>query len=604
MKENVSSLAPQIAGSLRDISQAGEEMKEAFQLADLDEAKYQTYMDRIKKIYDMQREGQRELIKDLQATRTGAVQRGGQAGLRQMPQMIGRAGAVAQQAGATGEAGAPISGLIGGIAGALGPVGMIIAGLSAVAVATIAIGRQYQKVLPTIIDVTAAFGELKKGTKDMTESFADTMDYATDATQKFGYNMEQGLEVMKTFARGGVTRGAAAEALGPVFAWARGMGVPPEALARYQAMGMRFGMEGNLFGVAAGGLRQAGMGLGQFQEYLDATLSVFEEGLSRGIVQGFGDINLAQTWIAQLGDAFKGQYGLNLFRKMDEAAVRGTELQSEQDVIVFRAARRLMKEQGMDTSNYIDVMKLMESGAKYTPALFGQIRNVVEEMTGGNVNDMTELFRQIFGVNYTVADKLVRLENVSQKQLDVLIAPKLPENSPQMTLLRTQQSIRNEIIGIGEHISVFEGIFINKLNDVVDTLKRLVLQGEEEGGGIGYPPQMGGAPDEEFALVYSVVAPGLRGRTKKERQAAKLTRDLMKQYGPGFTEVGFFERASERAIEYSPYEEMQRYGEREKISKYDLPAVLQALVETIRALNVNLTEEQIITIQNIIGEFK
>jgi hypothetical protein len=595
MTENVSSLAPKISESLRGISQSGEDMKNALQLGDL-EAKYKAFADRVDKIYDAQKANQRELTKDVQATR------GGQVGLRQMPQMIGRAGAVAQQAGATGEM-AGGAGLIGQVVGALGPWGILVAGLSAATVAANMLARQYQKVLPTIMDVTAAFGELKLSAEDTSLSFKTTMKDVMATTEEFGYTLEQGLGIMRTFAEAGVTRPAAIGALGDVAAWARGMGIPPEDLARYQAMGMRFGIGGNLFGMAAGGLRQSGMGLGQFQEFLNATLSVFEEGLSRGIVQGFGDINLAQTWIAQLGDAFRGQYGLNLFRKMDEAAVRGTELQSEQDVIVFRAARRLMKEQGLDTSDYVDVMKLLESGAKFTPALFGQIRNIVEQMTGGNVNDMVELFREIYGLNYTVAEKILDLDPV--KAVKELTTPKIPQDTPQMTLLRVQQEIRNEVIDVGEDIAIIKGQMIYGVEKIVE-LARKMLTGEGVTTPAELPTQMGGRGTPGYQEIWGG-ALGVMGRAKRKlpgaREIIRELRDLPVETQMKLAQTGFFAQAMQRALEYNPLEEREAYRDRrEVVSEYDFIEVLRLLVKHLDALNINLGKEQMILIQNFLEE--
>jgi len=583
MTETASSVAPKVCESLRNISQAGQDMNDALQLGDLEE-KYKAFADRVDKIHDMQKTGQREIVKDLQSTRALETR------LKQVPQVVRGAGAAVQQAGVTGEPG--IGSLLGGITSALGPWGMILAGLTAAGVAANALSRQYEKVLPTIMDVTAAFSELRSTTIGTSDSFEKTMKGAMKATQEFGYSLEQGLTTMRTFAAAGVTRAGALEQMGGregIFAWARGTGATAEMLSRYQAMGMRFGVEPSL-GFAAGGLRQAGMGLGQFQEYLNATLSIFEEGLSRGVVQGFEDINLAQAWISQLGDAFKGQYGLNLFKNMDQAAVKATELQSESDVIMFRAARRMMKEQGLDTSNYIDVMKTLESGAQYTPALFGQLRRILEDMTGGNVNDMAELFREIYGVNYIVAEQLVGMKDVSKEQLDTLLAPRA--DSPQLQLLKVQQTLKNKIIGIGEDLARWKGQAFGHAESMIGYLERIAKgEGMVEPGTI--PGQLGGKAVPAFQETWEIVRPFTWRGSKEEREGAKLGRQLIRKYAPELQEAGFFEKVVARAMAYSPMGEREEYGREKRVSEHDLPVVLGLLRETLNDLKISLDREEL-----------
>ena len=343
MTEDISTVVPKASEAIRNMSKASEDLKQALDLSDIEPA-WKAYTEKVEKLHTLQEANRREAQRDVsqQGTIRGRVIPTG------IPEtLVSKVGGTAAQLGRTGdvaEAGAGITGMMGGMLSALGPLGIFLGVAAAGTLAANALSKQYEAVLPSIMSLTAAFGNLEDSAKETGISFRDTRTEISGIAESLGYSLQVGLAVARTITEvAGVGRGEAVGGMKNVMGYARGFGVEPSALARYQAMGMRFGETGNVLGMAAGGLQQAGMGPGQYQEFLNATLSIFEQGISQGIIQGFGDINIAQSWIAQLGDAFRGQYGINLYNKMQGAMIGATSLSTETDVLMFRAAKGMIE---------------------------------------------------------------------------------------------------------------------------------------------------------------------------------------------------------------------------------------------------------------------
>jgi len=470
MTENVSSIAPKISESLRGISQAGEDMTDALQLGDLEE-KYKSFAERIDKIRDMQQAKQGEVSREVAPAR---VSKG--AGMARPEQIMRGAGGVAQTLGATGDvtAAAPgIATVLKGVLGALGPIGMAIGAAAGGLMITNVLSKQYEKVLPEIMALTAAFGELGETSKETSQSFRETMKGMGETAAEFGYSLEVGMQVAKTMAEvAGVGRAGAKEGVTDVLAYARGMGVAPGALARPRAIGERFGQE-EVLGIARGGLMASGMGRGQYQEFLNAMLGVFEDGLSRGITRGFAGIATTQAWISQMGEAYKGQYGLSFYRKLEGATVGAPSLQSERDVILYRAAKIASGEE-----SYIGVAKYLEKGP--TQELMAAVGEIVKGMTGEVNQDMILWLRNLYGITITQAEDLANLlkEGKFLEAVGVVEAPDAA--SKEKDILTLQQEMVNRLTKIGTYAMYTKEGMMSAADSLLKLLDGLVKDPEGE----------------------------------------------------------------------------------------------------------------------------
>ena len=457
MTENVSSLAPKVSSALREISQEGDEMRTALDLGDL-EQRYKSFADRVEKVYDTQRGARQERADERR--RQSAEERAEEsekqrraATMRTAPsQLMTGAGRAAQQAGGGDVvgAGAGLMGTVGALLKSIGPVGWIISALGAAVFAGAAIEQQYEKQLPGAMQLSAALGRLGKDTDDAGAVFMATMEDVVDSAKEFGYTLEEAMPFYAEFARtGGRRPDYESRGMRRVMEYGRGFGADPASLAGFLGTFQRFGGTGNILGVAAGGLQQSGMGPGRYQEFLDATLSVFEEGLSRGVVRGFEDIIGTQTWFAQLGEAFTGQTGINIYKKMQASLVGATALTSEQDAIMFRAASDVVRRESVAGNfGYIDVMRRMESGLDVP--MFEAIRREVQGMAA-NKDEQIGLYRSIFKVGYEVAAQLPELQaGKAIREIKQAQAPSV--ESDELRILRSQEEIAQDIRRMGNVI--------------------------------------------------------------------------------------------------------------------------------------------------------
>ena len=471
MQSNIPQVARESSDALRGISDSAEDMKDAFQLGDL-EQKYKQFAERVDKLYDVQKSNREEIKREEDK---GAGRAGGAIG--GVGALATTAGGVVGRLGAGGDvvgAGVDIAGKLKGMVAGLPAGGLIGAGIAALAGVTFAgnmLVKQYEQVMSSVIGLAASLGRFGETSEETSKNFRKVMEEVGAAAAQFGMTLEEGTAIYRQLigAGAGAGVGRAAE---DVMAYALGYGVGPETIGRYAGLGARFGQQGTL-GIAAGGLQQSGMPRGLFEEYLQAQMQIFEEGLSRGIVKGFGEINVMSTWIAQLGDAFKGQYGVQLYRSMETATVGATSLQSERDVLLYRAALRRMREETPGAEfTYQDVMRRMEDKGM-TPGMFMSLKTLITEVTAGNEVDMIEMMRIAFGVNYSVATKLVRAQTGQEAIRELPPGAAMMVDTPEIRLMKAQNEIMNSIRESAALILPLKTSVIEGADNVVNTLLKV-----------------------------------------------------------------------------------------------------------------------------------
>ena len=491
MSENVSAMSPKVSTALRDISSAGEEMKEALQLDDLEE-KYQQFAERIDKLYDTQQAGrgqqqdgarqQRDVDRQAQQT---------QQRMSTLPtQMLGGMGTAATRAG-TGAiqqlgqgdiagAGLGITGVLGGMVKALtSPVGLVIAGLTGLAIGANELVKQYEKVIPTVMDLTASLGKLGETAGESSKAFGEVFDEVSEAAAKYSYTLEQGAGVFKALAEAGGR--PTAEEAERVMAYGRGYNAPLEFLSRYTGTGARFGMEGNFLAVAAGGLERAGMNEARLQEFMNSTLSIFEEGLSKGIVRGFDDIIKTQAWMAEAGEEFRGQAGLNIYQRMAGGVAGATALQTEQDALMFQAASKVVgrmttgerKEAGLEPG-WWGVMQYMERGL--TPELFEQGREDILARTASREGALQQMSMMFAGGGHELAVKLMEMtsgkayEEITGKEAPVTIG------TDEMNLLKAGLNIQRLIRKLGRGLLPKKVGLVGNVSKIMDKISEMFAE--------------------------------------------------------------------------------------------------------------------------------
>lgn len=417
MKEQASTVAPKVSQALRGVSDAADEMKESLDLKEI-QNQYDRFAGRIKQMKEEQRARPG-------ATAPGGVPGGGKVAdldeerkkrkgidLSKIRDVARLAGRVGQRVGGGDMMGASedVADTASKMMGTMGTIGAILASVAGVAFAINAISEQYQKQIPILAALNAQMGSGPTG-------FLDKMKDLSKIASKFGNSLEEAMAAGKGLTEvSGSTKERTMEDLRKILNYGRGLGVDPQTLARAQGLSTRFGMEGNPLGLMLGGLQESKMGRGLFKEFLSSTLSIFEEGLSKGVTRGFKDIVTTQAWMAQGGPLFQGQYGLQRFRKMEQGMAGATELKSENDVIMYRSMRRYMesmspeqrKKAGYgDPRDFRNVMEALQMGP--TAGFMKSLHKDVSTMTGGNEVDIYMLMKSLNNLGYAEMNKFSKV---------------------------------------------------------------------------------------------------------------------------------------------------------------------------------------------------
>lgn len=537
VRENASSVAPRVVDRLSAIGAAGEEAGEKIQNAfDTSEIQknLERFADKIDKVFGKERELK---IKNLELRNQAMEKRleegtraqGGATSATTPGRFVARAGSTLAGVGDTGNV-MPAAGNVlenvGGMVSKAGPVGMIAGAITAlvggVALVVDALSKQYEAFVPDIMDTTAAFGDLKKTVGENSATFRDSMDKAAKSAAYFGYSLEQGMEIRKGLAKGGLSSAMAGMYSDQIFGYARGYGVDPASLVGAQVLGARY-YQGNVLGMAAGGLSASGMGAGRYDEYLQAMSGMFEASLAKGVVKGFGEISSTMNFFSKLGETWKGQLGATRIGQISSAFEGATGLQKETDVLMYRAAQSMLKKSGGGVS-YIDVMKLMEGGV--SPQLFRAFGEQLKSTTGGSYTDMVEMMREAMGTNYTTAVDLVASLDTLSKMTDKDIAALLKTAEPpkadsiEMQLMKAEQDLRLEIVRLGSYVIEAKKDFVKGAGDVVKALGEFA----------------GASPEAAKAHLKAI-------------DDKATTESFAKTYGPGFVSTYMKKLAEEKGID-------------------------------------------------------
>ena len=284
--------------------------------------------------------------------------------MRGINRFFGHGANVIGQAGSGNVAGA-VLGATGGIGDFISQLpkgaligGAVVGGLTALAAGANKLSEQWEKVMQPSMALTASLGKLSDDAKKNHATFQEVFARATDRSVLHGYKMEEGLNLANQLSKAGIASDSVIGGSEKVLRYQRLTDADRGSLANAVGLSERYRRGENVLGYAYGGVKASGMERGQYQEYLNATLRIFEEGLARGVVKGFADITRTQNMLGQLGDTWKGEKGAERIVQMEDAISGASNLESDYDVIMYQAARKMAGEH----ADYIDVSKLLEQG--------------------------------------------------------------------------------------------------------------------------------------------------------------------------------------------------------------------------------------------------
>jgi hypothetical protein len=382
-----------------------------------------------------------------------------------------------------GAGGGNITGAAMGAAGGIGDIlaslpkgallgGAVIGGLTALVTGANKLSEQWEKMMEPSMGLAAAMGRLGDDAKKPHGDFQEVFAQATDRRVLHGYKLEEGISLANQLSKTGMDADNVIGGEEQVFRYQRLTDADRGDLSRAVGYAGRYRNNENVLGYVFGGVNESGMQYGQYQEYLNATLRIFEEGLSKGVVKGFAEITRAQNMLSFLGETWKGEQGAQRILKMEDAITGASKLQSDYDVIMYQAARDMMKADRSfgDSGNYLDVASVLDQGIT---AGNGKILQYVHEIVKGMAktdDEQAMLYKNIFGLNTDAARDLQKalagggirearavFEDPSSKGVD---------DTPEGKLLSATEAIRADVALIG---SWFTGPKV----DIVDAISML-----------------------------------------------------------------------------------------------------------------------------------
>lgn len=408
--------------------------------------------------------GQKAIGNEVQEAQLTRTMRGISKAINRGSGYIGQAGSGNVAGAALGAAG-DASGLLSLVKG-LGPAGAVAGAFVGLAAIGNKLSEQWEKVMQPSMALTASLGQLSDDAHRNSLAFRDVFARATDSDTLHGYTHEEGLALANQMAKLGVSGDDVFAAEERVFRWQRETDADRGTLAQAVGMADRYRVGEDVLGYVAGGLKESGMQPGQYQEYLSATLRIFEEGLSRGVVKGFDQITRAQNMLAQIGTTWQGERGAEKYQRMEDAVTRASDLQSEYDTILYMAAQSLMErgEEKGDSKSYVDVAKVLDKGL--SAALLDATLKIMSQNAGGDSQTTILQIMKGFGLSATSAEEVYKFwqkGDMAQAKARVEGTKSDGAKSPEMDLLDSINSIKTNVTTLGADFtthkaSVFEGI--------------------------------------------------------------------------------------------------------------------------------------------------
>ena len=220
--------------------------------------------------------------------------------------------------------------------------------------------------------------------------------------------------------------------------------------------------------------KASGLNDTQIPEFLSAIQKVMEDGIAKGFSRSATEVASTMLMFSKMSgnNAFwQGEQGAKIINQANAGLANATALSKTSDIIAYRAIARAYEGMGangkskaenalgdlyLSDGGYVNNMMLLEQGLNADN--FSSIMGAIGE-TSTSTEGQIERLRQMFGVNYTGASRLLALDPSKFSSKDALQAEinKIqndPENQNKET--RYQQAmndIKEAVINIGDNMA-------------------------------------------------------------------------------------------------------------------------------------------------------
>ncbi len=133
-------------------------------------------------------------------------------------------------------------------------------------------------------------------------------------------------------------------------------------------------------------------GVGRFQEYIDATMSVLSSGLEKGVTRSITGVAGTLGFLGQHGGkTWQGEAGARNLSMINNAFAGAVNLQSAGDMFKYKAFQQMTGKR-----DYWDVSMDMEKGIE-SPEMFQKFNKYLTDTVGNNKNNRRHRIKTLFG---------------------------------------------------------------------------------------------------------------------------------------------------------------------------------------------------------------
>ena len=251
--------------------------------------------------------------------------------------------------------------------------------------------------------------------------------------------------------------------------WAYATGGDVNQYAQLAGTMARYGGSKDVVGdfnylVAAG--RASGLNDTQIPEFLSGIQKVMEDGIAKGFTRSATDVADTLLMFSKMSgnNAFwQGEQGVRLLNQANNGLSSAVGLSKTSDIIAYNAIARayaspeaqkaaLGSDLFLEDGNYVNKMMLLEQGLNENN--FGALLGAIQSAEPGNTDAQIERIREMFGVNYSGASRILQLyakKGANVTDTDITNVTEAPEYQNKET--RYQQAVNDikaAVVEIGE----------------------------------------------------------------------------------------------------------------------------------------------------------
>ena len=250
--------------------------------------------------------------------------------------------------------------------------------------------------------------------------------------------------------------------------WAYATGGNAEQYAQLAGTMARYGGSKDVVGdfnylVAAG--KASGLNDTQIPEFLSGIQKVMEDGIAKGFTRSATDVADTLLMFSKMSgnNAFwQGEQGARLLNQANNGIASAVGLSKTSDILAYNAISQayaspeaqkaaLGSDLFLENGSYVNKMMLLEQGLNKNN--FGALMGAIQASNPDNADAQIERIREMFGVNYSGASRILQLYNSKGGKVtdtDITTVTEAPEYQNKET--RYQQAvndIKTAVVNIG-----------------------------------------------------------------------------------------------------------------------------------------------------------